>query len=182
MNTKNITTYCAMLLIAANVCLNAAEPDQSKPASPEFERMKTLVGTWKGTTDMGQGPVELAVQYRLIAAGSVLEERVFQGTPNEMVTMYYVKDGKLALTHYCMLGNRPAMVLKTSDAKTLAFDFDGASCCIDPKKDSHMHALTLQFEDADTIKSSCKSIMDGKEMETKPTTLRRVKTDSIAAK
>ncbi|RYD72672.1 MAG: hypothetical protein EOP84_22760 [Verrucomicrobiaceae bacterium] len=131
---------------------------------------------------MGGGPEELTVQYRLIAAGSVVEERCAQGTPNEMVTMYYDKEGKLALTHYCMLGNRPSMVLKTSDAKTLSFDFDGASCCVNPKKESHMHALTYRFEDADTIIMACKAIMDGKEMAEKPTTLKRVKSEPIAAK
>ena len=171
-----------ILLLAATMSLNAAEPDKAKAASPEFERMKTLVGTWKGTTDMGQGPVELTVQYRLIAAGSVLEERVLQGTPNEMVTMYYVQDGKLALTHYCMLGNRPAMTLAKSDAKTLAFDFDGKACCIDPKKESHMHGLSYRFDDTDTITTACKSIMDGKEMPENPMTLKRVKSESIAAK
>ena len=181
MKTK-ITSYCAMLLLAATCCLNAAETAPTKPASAEFEKMKTLVGTWKGTAEMGEGPVELTIEYRLIAAGSVLEERVMQGTPNEMVTMYYDQDGKLALTHYCMLGNRPAMKLGKSDGKTLAFDFDGEACCIDPKKDTHMHALTLRFEDADTITSSCKSLMDGKPMEGKATTLKRVKTKSVAAK
>ena len=90
-------------------------------------------------------------QYRLLAGGSVLEERVFAGTPQEMVTMFYDRDGKLALTHYCMMGNRPAMTLKTADAKALTFDFDGAACCIQPSKESHMHALTLRFDDADTI-------------------------------
>ncbi len=179
MNTK-IITYCATLLLAAVVRLNAGEPPAQKPGSPEFERMKTLVGTWKGTTDMGQGPVELVVQYRLVAAGSVVEERVFQNTPNEMVTMFYDKGGKLALTHYCMMGNQPAMALKASDAKSLTFDFDGSCCSIDPKKESHMHALTLRFDDADTITSSCKALMEGKEMAEHPTTLKRVKTEPTA--
>src|SRR5215204_5864138 len=106
MKTK-IITYCATLLMATLVGLNAEETAKPKQGSPEFERLKTLVGTWKGTVDMGQGPVEFVSQYRIIAAGSVIEERCFQGTPNEMVTMYYDnKDGKLAMTHYCMLGNR----------------------------------------------------------------------------
>ncbi len=177
-----ITSYCAMLLLAATACLSAAEPDKSKAASPEFERMKTLVGTWKGSADMGEGPVDLTIEYRLIAAGSVLEERVFKGTPNEMVTMYFDKEGKLALTHYCMLGNRPAMKLAKSDGKSLAFDFDGEACCIDPKKDTHMHALNLRFDDADTITTSCQSLADGQPMEGKATTLKRVKTSSVAAK
>src|SRR6266481_1810209 len=131
---KNIASVSALILLASGSWLTASEPATQKSGSPEFERLKTLVGAWKGKTDMGQGPVDMTVQYRLLAGGSVLEERVFTGTPNEMVTMYFDKDGKLALTHYCMLGNRPAMALKASDSKSLTFDFDGSCCTIDPRK------------------------------------------------
>jgi hypothetical protein len=167
----NITAICATLILAA--ALHAGEPPKPATGSPEFERMKSLVGTWKGTVDIGQGPVEMVSQYRLLAGGTVVEEKCFVGTPNEMTTMYYDKNGKLALTHYCLMGNRPGMLLKSSDAKTLKFDFD-KNCGIDPKKESHMHALTLRFEDADTITASCKAIIDGKEIPEKPTTLKRV--------
>src|SRR3954470_21715927 len=122
MNIK-ITSLCTALLLAAFAGLNADEPTK-KAGSPEFERMKSMIGTWTGKTDMGQGPVDMTIQYRLLAGGSVLEEKVFAGTPNEMTTMYYDQAGKLALTHYCMMGNRPGMLLKSSDAKTLNFDFD----------------------------------------------------------
>ena len=174
MNIMKTKLVCATLLLAATVALQAGEPPKPKPASPEFERMKTLVGTWKGTVDMGQGPVEMVSQYKLLAGGTVLEEKCFVGTPNEMTTMFYDEDGKLALTHYCMFGNRPSMLFKSADAKTIRFDFDKA-CGINPKKESHMHALSITFDDADTITASCKAIMDGKEMEEKPTTLKRVK-------
>lgn len=169
-----ITSVCATLLLAVTGALNAGEMPKPQPGSAEFERMKSLVGTWKGMVDMGQGPIEMVSQYRLLAGGSVLEEKVFAGTPNEMTTMYYDKDGKLALTHYCMMGNRPGMLLKSANAKTLKFDFD-KSCGINVKKEAHMHALTLTFDDADTLTASCKAIMDGKEMPEKPTTLKRVK-------
>jgi hypothetical protein len=175
MNMKlKITTICATLLLAGSLCLKAEEPVKAKADSPEFQRMKTLVGTWNGKTDMGQGPVDLTVQYRLLAGGSVLEERVFAGTPNEMLTMYYDKDGKLAMTHYCVMGNRPGMLLKSADAKTLKFDFD-KNCGINPKKESHMHGMTITFDNADSITTSCKAIIDGKEMPEHPTTLKRAK-------
>ena len=173
MKTK-MTVICATLLLAAAVASNAGEPPKPKPGSPEFERLKSMVGTWKGMIDMGQGPIEMVSEYRLLAGGSVLEEKVFAGTPNEMTTMFYDKDGKLALTHYCMMGNRPGMVLKSADAKTIKFAFD-KTCGIDPKKESHMHSLTITFDDADTITASCKALMDGKEMPEKPTTMKRVK-------
>ena len=183
-------TVYGTLLLAAVISLNAEEirsrtassasqpsaagGGEARPASSEFERMKTLVGTWKGMVDMGQGPVEMVSQYRLVAGGSVLEEKCFVGTPNEMTTMYYDKDGRLALTHYCVMGNRPGMILKSADANTLKFAFD-KTCGIDPKKESHMHALTLRFDDSDSITASCKAMMDGKEIPEKPTTLKRVK-------
>ena len=169
-----IMSCSSALLLATALTLTAGEPPSPKPASAEFTRMKTLVGTWKGMVDMGEGPVEMVSQYRLLAGGSVLEEKVFAGTPNEMTTMYYDKDGKLALTHYCVMGNRPGMILKSSDARTIKFDFD-KNCGVDPKKESHMHALTIRFDDADTITASCKAIMDGKEIPEKPTTMKRVK-------
>lgn len=174
MNMK-IASYGAALLLAASVCAYADEPAaRAKAGSPEFERMKSLVGTWKGKTDMGQGPVDITMHYRLLAGGSVLEERVFEGTPNEMVTMYYDQGGKLAMTHYCMFGNRPGMTLKSSDEKTIKLDFD-SMCGINPSKESHMHALSIHFDDADTITTSCKAIIDGKEQAEHPTTLKRVK-------
>jgi hypothetical protein len=180
MNTKLTSSLCAFVLFAATAAIHAGETPKAKAASPEFERMKTLVGTWKGTADMGQGAVEMTVTYRLIAGGTVLEERSFPGEPHEMVTMFYDKQGKLALTHYCVLGNRPEMALKSSDAKTITFDFD-ACCGIDVKKESHMHALSLRFDDPDTVTASCKALVDGKEMADKPTTLKRVKKATASA-
>src|SRR5206468_2437825 len=131
--------------------------------------------SWQGKTDVGQGPIDITVQYRLLAGGTVVEERVFAGTPNEMLTMYYDKNGKLAMTHYCIMGNRPGMLLKSSDAKTLKFDFD-ETCGVDAAKESHMHALTITFDDADTITTKCKAIIEGKEVPEHPTTIKRVKT------
>jgi len=180
MNTK-LTSFCTALLLAACGSLIAGEAPKPKAGSPEFERMKTLVGTWQGKTDMGQGPVDMTIEYRLIAAGSVLEERIAPGTPHEMVSMYYDKAGKLAMTHYCVLGNRPEMALKASDAKSITFDLD-ASCCTIDKKESHMRGVTLSFDDADTITSKCKAIIDGQEAPERPTTFKRVKTETASVK
>ena len=175
MKTK-ITALLSALFLTASFSANAGEADQAKAKSEsaEFARMKTLVGSWTGKCDMGQGPMDMTIQYRLLAGGSVLEERVFAGTPNEMVTMYYDQDGKLAMTHYCVFGNRPSMKIKSVDTKTIRFDFD-ATCGINPAKESHMHALSIRFDDAETITTSCQAIIDGKEAPEHPTTLKRVK-------
>src|SRR5262245_28131460 len=180
MKTK-VSIACTVLMLAAAMGLNAgpakkdlAKQPPVKTDSKEFAQMKKMVGTWKGKTDMGDGPIDMTSEFRLIAGGTVLEEKVFSGTPHEMITMYYDQDGKLAMTHYCVMGNRPAMKLKSSDAKSIVLDFDKA-CGIDPAKESHMHGLTITFDDADTITTSCKAFMDGKEVPDHATTLKRVK-------
>jgi hypothetical protein len=171
---SKLTSLLAAALLVMTGALHAGDPAPAKKASADFERMKSLVGTWAGKVDMGKGPEDFSVQYRLIAAGSVLEERCFVGSPNEMVTMFYDKDGKLAMTHYCMLGNRPTMTVKSSDAKSISFQLDKESSCIDCAKEAHMNAISLRFDDADTITTSCKAMMEGKEMPEHPTTLKRV--------
>jgi hypothetical protein len=168
-----LTAFGAALMLAVPIHLRAAEAAATAKGSPEFERMKTLLGTWQGKADMGQGPIDMTVRYRLLAGGTVLEERIFEGTPHEMITMYYDQGGKLALTHYCVMGNRPGMVLKSSDAKTINLDFD-PTCGINPAKESHMHAMSIRFDDANTITTTCTGLIDGKQTEDHPTTLKRV--------
>jgi hypothetical protein len=39
------TSVCTAVLLASSLWLNAGETEKSRSGSPEFERMKTLVGT-----------------------------------------------------------------------------------------------------------------------------------------
>src|SRR5579863_7305270 len=81
--------------------------------SKEFQQMKQLVGTWKGTKIGGakDEPDTVEVDYKLTAGGSTLQETLVPGTPHEMVTMYHDENGKLTMTHYCMMGNTPHMAV-----------------------------------------------------------------------
>jgi len=180
MNTQSKSLCFKLVICTVAVLLplglvSAAEPKKPHRGSAEFERMKALVGTWKGKADMGQGSREMTVEYRLISGGSAIEERIFAGTPGEMVTMYYDKNGKLALTHYCTLANQPVMLLKSSDAKALHFDFDD-TCGLDAKSQTHMHSLSITFESPDTITQDWKLFAEGKPKDSHPFTLKRVKT------
>jgi len=170
---KRLCFVTALLLVAPG-WVAAGPTDKLHQGSAEFERMKSLVGSWKGKADMGQGPMEFTVEYRVVSGGSAIEERIFAGTPKEMITMYHDQHGKLALTHYCMLGNRPGMVLKSAEPKTLHFDFD-AACGVDEKSEMHMHSLSITFEDPDTIVQDWKLYEDGKMKDSHPFTLKRVK-------
>ena len=130
--------------------------------SKEYERMKQLVGVWEGTSNMSKEGQTVRVEYRLTAGGSAIVETLFPGTPEEMISVYYDKKGKLSMTHYCMLQNRPSMKLQKAGGDTLDFVFAKGSG-IDPKKDAHMHALTISFADKDHIVENWTYFEDGKE-------------------
>jgi len=170
------THFTFALLAAALTFPVLADHHQqpSKEFSKSFNQMKSLVGTWTGTMDMGQGPEAFEVQYRLVSGGSVIEERTFPGTPKEMVTMYHDKNGKLSLVHYCMLQNQPAMIEKKSSGDTIEFDFD-PSCDVNVKKEMHMHSLTLTFNDDGSVTQSWIMYADGKPQDPHPLVLKRKK-------
>lgn len=118
--------------------------------TPEFEKMKSLIGTWKGTTKMGEEEKEIIVTYNTASADSIIIEKMFPETPQEMVSVYYDEDGKLSMTHYCALKNQPHMKLEDSKDNSIKLSFLSGSN-LDHKKDPHMHSLSIEFIDNNQI-------------------------------
>ncbi|NND97405.1 MAG: hypothetical protein HKN47_08785 [Pirellulaceae bacterium] len=128
--------------------------------SQELNRIKGLVGTWTGEVDHGNGPEKVTLVYRVTAGGSAVVETYNPGSSMEMVTVYHDRDGKLELTHYCMLGNQPRLKLTGSSDKSVSLELAKDS---DIEKDEmHMCALTIEFESEDKIKQIWSMNMDGK--------------------
>lgn len=126
--------------------------------SAGFERMKTLVGKWQGESPMIG---KMNTEFRLIAGDSVIEERFAGGTPMEMLSVYHDVNGKLTMTHYCMLRNQPRMKLVKSTANSLTFDL-APTPGLNAAKDKHMHGATYTFLDADHFKLEGVSWENGK--------------------
>jgi hypothetical protein len=113
--------------------------------SKAFQKIKQLAGNWQGSVDMGQGSQSIKASYRISSAGSVLVETIFEGTPNEMVTVYHDdKNQQLGMTHYCGLNNQPKLILIGEKENVLEFDL-APDAPIDASREPHMHALTLTF-------------------------------------
>ena len=126
--------------------------------SAAFEKMKTLTGKWSAESPtMGK----MKTEFRVIAGGSVVEERFAGGTPMEMLSTYHDVDGKLMMTHYCMLRNQPRMKLTQSTADSLTFDL-APTPGLNPAKDKHMHGATYTFIDANHFKLEGVSWENGK--------------------
>lgn len=200
---RRMVTGAMILLAAMMVCAQEkrekpgqAERATAKPAAtnPGFERIKQLAGEWveadqaagepgakaeTGDQSKKNEPVEKkdAAQpvaiYKVVSAGSAVQETLFPGTPHEMITMYYLDGPDLVMTHYCSLANQPHMKAeKSADASKLVFKFVGGSN-IDPAKDTHMHGLTLTFLDADHIRADWALYEGGKQTNEKPFDLKR---------
>jgi hypothetical protein len=119
--------------------------------SSDFERLKGLVGVWEGNVDMGKGMETLRVTYELTSAGNAILERFAAGQPHEMITVYYDRGGRLSMTHYCTLGNQPHMELTTPGESTMKFVLSEKDPNLASLNEMHMHALTITFNNKDSI-------------------------------
>jgi hypothetical protein len=153
-----------------------AKKGMETPKMPaEFDKVKALVGTWKGTADMGgDKPGEVTNTFELTSNGTAILEKVCAGSPHEMVSMYCSEGGKLTMTHYCSVGNQPKMSLMKSTDNSLVFSMKGTTG-IKSAKDMHMHAMTITWKDKDHITEDWSMYIDGKNQGAKPFVLTRVK-------
>jgi hypothetical protein len=176
------SVICLVVIGALQVASAEQQPGkqnqhEQKPCvgSETFERMKQLAGSWEGTQDMGQGPMTITASYTLTAGGSAIVETLFEGTPHEMVTVYYDNPRhKLSLTHYCMLRNRPKMTVQNTTPNDVSFDL-APNSGINAAKDDHMHSFTIDFEGDDKIVQHWTRFAGGKKKEVVDLAFNRVK-------
>ena len=155
--------FACLLLVVSFVAYAGEGKVAPYSGSKGYERMKQLVGVWEGTSNMGKEGQKVRVEYLLTAGGSALVETLFPGTPEEMISVYYDDSkGRLSMTHYCMLQNRPSMKLQNTGGDTLAFVYAKGSG-IDPKMNAHMHGLTISFADKDHVVVNWTYFEGGKE-------------------
>lgn len=150
----------AWSVVHADDVSHTPPPDNS---SAELNRIKTLAGRWESTTSaFGKEDEKVYTKYTIVAGGSAVLERFAPGTPYEMSSVYYDNDkGKLTMTHYCLMRNRPTLTLKEAKDDTLTLNVTKVEG-LKNKKDPHMGDITLTFKDADHFSSSCSGQKEGK--------------------
>ena len=134
----------------------------SVATNPGFDKLKTLAGTWVMADADGKPTEQVVSVIRLTAGGSAIEETLFPGQDQEMVSFYTADGSDIVMTHYCVLGNQPQM--KASGKKAgdkLNFEFVGGTN-LDPAKDMHMHSAVLTFVDDDHFETEGTGWQDGK--------------------
>ncbi len=138
---------CALAM--GGVALSLAEEMNPPPpyeGSPALKTMKALAGSWEGTHMMHGKEIPAAIEYKVSSNGSTVVETMFPGSPHEMINVYHDKAGKLAMTHYCAMGNQPHLDLVTMAGTTLSFSLssDDTAHLAD---EGHMHDLTITMSD-----------------------------------
>jgi len=175
MNLKKVIfMMAAALILGPGLVMADKDMTAAKQAtSPEFEKMKSLVGNWTGKCKMGcLKDQDLLVNYKLTAGGTAVLETIAPGTPKEMTTVYHLENGKLVMNHYCTMGNCPKMTLKKSSDNELSFEMRGKDG-ISSVKEPHMHALDIIWKDANHISASWVMYTDGKANPVEPFVLTR---------
>jgi uncharacterized protein (UPF0264 family) len=159
---------CAVVSVSAVILgLGAAAEDKPAPKAgaknAAFEKIKTLVGTWEVTGEPGEHAKHGGtVTYKVTAGGSAVLETLFGGTDHEMVSLYYVEGKDLAMTHYCMLQNRPHMrAERQSSPDKIVFKCHEADNR-EIEGEDHMHQATFTFVDADHLKTEWILYKEGK--------------------
>jgi hypothetical protein len=152
----------SLMAMALSFTAFAGSEHDHKPitVSPEFETLKTLVGTWEGKTNMNGKEETIKTTYSLTSGGTALVETLNPGTPMEMVTIYSNNGKTTRAVHYCALGNQPEMKLKEAKNNTVSFELDGSKG-ITNKKEMHMHSVSLTV-DGKKLKSEWTNFKDGK--------------------
>ena len=119
--------------------------------SANLQQMKSLAGLWQGTVKHSTGPdMPLKVEYKVTSGGTAVTEMMSPGTSHEMLSVYHDNAGKLAMTHYCMLGNQPELVLESAERGKFSFVSSEQT-----KKSlagtMYMGSVTLEQPDKDTL-------------------------------
>ncbi|MCP4890663.1 hypothetical protein N9D23_12320 [Rubripirellula sp.] len=174
------TTKTLILAILATIAINSsvlvAEPPPEIKTSPAFNKLKQLIGDWKGKMTRSTGEViELELNYKLTSNNSVIMETAIEDGV-EMITTYRDRFGKLTATHYCALGNQPMFNLATMTDTTLDFEFD-PQCGL--KEGEHKYVKDWKVihdpNTADVLTTEYVVINEDKSLEDSAATLKRVK-------
>jgi hypothetical protein len=124
-------TFVLVIAAAAAIVLSQEPPNtpiEKSDAQKAFMKLKALAGSWEGVLSGTGTPFDGSTMHftlRVTSTGNALlhEMTGLPGRPDDPITMFYLDEDRLLLTHYCDAGNRPRMTGKaSSDGKTLEFD------------------------------------------------------------
>lgn len=149
---KYLRTFLpAVLALFASTLAVAAEPAEKPDDRAVYDRIVSLAGDWTGHMEDPLAGPPVAVRYEVASNGHAVIEHQDTGQSFEMVTMYFLANGKLRATHYSAAGNQPSYKLGGESTADLALlEFDGGTG-FDADHDGHVHQGEIRFVAPDRI-------------------------------
>lgn len=143
---RNTRQFLVMFLTLISV---AAVGLATSKSQPEFDQIKSLVGSWQGKASDGR---LVHISYKVVSGGTAVMESIEESSVAQMVTLYYLDGDHLMMTHYCMANNQPRMRAdaSTSSPSAIKFTFVDATNLSGPDA-GHMHAHSIIWKDAGHI-------------------------------
>jgi hypothetical protein len=173
-NTRIINFVAGVSVVLAGSSVRAEEGSIAI-----YKRMQQLEGDWvlspaedqegKATTHKAVAPIvgsdQVAMSFRLIGAGSTVQESLLPGTSREMVTMYHCQDtgcSQVRATHYCIKQNQPQMVaVQKMEDGALIFSCDMSTELCQSSED-HVHKIAHKISaDGKHLKTTYSSFKNG---------------------
>lgn len=147
---QSITALFALFFISVTLALAQEQAAHGSlvVSTPQWEKIKSLVGEWSGYAMENGQKMPTRVSVRMTGDGSAVMHSIGPGTPHEMITMFHMDQADLLATHYCSAHNQPRLrALPSSQPNEIVFEFkDGTN--IRPG-DGYMRRLVVSFVDAD---------------------------------
>jgi hypothetical protein len=175
---KSLRFMLSVVLLSIST-LACAQSDAQK----SFDKLKTLAGAWEGKVtldakDFAEGTDRIQVTLRVTSRGNALMHEMKGNSPDDPITMFYLDQDRLLLTHFCDAGNRPRMVGKSSpDGKTVEFEFlDVAG----KPQAEHMHHAVFTFIDQNHHTEDWTFMMGDKAVHARADLARTSKQEAIA--
>lgn len=146
MKTNTSCTYLTfdkilILLVIFSSCNGGISTKSNHYSNAEtgFNYLKSLEGNWIVDGDK-EGIFEWS--FDLTSRDGVIIERLKQGTPTEMLSVYNIEDSKLIANHFCQLQNQPTLIAVNSDESgDLHFLCNGNVGSTQSDNELHMHGV-----------------------------------------
>jgi hypothetical protein len=155
--SKNLSVVITAALFAATFSAHSEQTGNST----SLDGLKRLVGDWTATDADGK---PFSASFRLISNNTALEETVNSAQDTQMVSIYNADGPRVAMTHFCSIGNQPRLETPSErpNPNEFVFSFTGATNLASPNA-QHMHGMVITLEGPDHFTEAWAIRVNGKD-------------------
>jgi hypothetical protein len=154
--SKTLSAVVTVILFVTTFSASAGQIENST----SLDGLKPLVGDWTAT----DGGKRFTTSFRLISNNTALEETVNSAHDTQMVSIYNADGPRVAMTHFCSMGNQPRLETPSErpNPNEFVFSFTSATNLASPN-DQHLHRIVITMEGPDHFTEAWTIRVSGKD-------------------